>query len=53
MTIYEALKQKLGREPSNAELKADLQRIGEESLIDAAAKGKLARQRRRRAKGAR
>lgn len=26
-TIYEALREKLGREPTNAELKADVQRI--------------------------
>ena len=47
MTIYEALKTKLGREPTNAELKADVQRIKEEALIEAATKGKLRHQRRR------
>lgn len=29
-TIYEALKAKLGREPTNAEVKADVKRILEE-----------------------
>ena len=46
-TIYEALREKLGREPTNSELKADVQRIKTESLIDMAEKGKLSYQRRR------
>jgi len=45
MTIYEALKAKLGREPTNAEIKQDVQRILDEALIDAATKGKLRHQR--------
>ena len=48
MTIYEALKAKLGREPTNAELKADVKRIGEEALIGMATNGKLPHQRKRR-----
>lgn len=40
-TIYEALMQKLGRVPTNAELKADVERIKEEALVDLASKGKL------------
>ncbi len=45
-TIYEALAAKLGREPSNAELKADFQRILTDGLIEMAGKGKLKHQRR-------
>ena len=45
-TIYEALAAKLGREPSNAELKADVQRILDDGLIEMAGKGKLKHQRR-------
>ena len=48
MTIYEALKIKLGREPTNAEIKADMDRISEEGLIERATAGKLPHQRRRR-----
>lgn len=48
MTIYEALKSKLGREPRHAELVADVKRILEEGLVERAAKGKLAHQRKRR-----
>ena len=44
-TIYEALKEKLGREPSNAELKDDVQRIKDEVLVELASKGKLKFQR--------
>ena len=47
MTIYSALKAKLNREPTNAELKAEVARIKESALIDSATKGKLAHQRRR------
>lgn len=47
MTIYEALRQKLGREPSNAELKAEVARIKEEALVDMAMAGKLRHQSRR------
>ena len=46
-TIYEALKEKLGREPTHAELKADVRRILEEGTIERAEAGKLAHQRRR------
>lgn len=48
MTIYEALRAKLGREPTNQELKAEVERIKENSLVDAAEKGKLSWQRKRR-----
>jgi hypothetical protein len=48
-TIYEALKARLGREPSNAELKADVQRILQEAsdvaLVAAAEAGRLPHQR--------
>lgn len=47
MTIYAALKTKLNREPTNAELKAEVARIKEAALVDTATKGKLAFQRRR------
>lgn len=46
-TIYEALREKLGREPTNAELKADVQRILEEGAQERAAAGKLSHQKRR------
>jgi hypothetical protein len=46
MTIYEALAAKLGRAPSNAELKAEVSRIKESVLVDLAGKGKLKFQRR-------
>ena len=45
-TIYEALRDKLGREPTDQELKNDVERIREESLIELATKGKLKFQRR-------
>ncbi len=45
-TIYEALYAKLGREPTNAELKADVKRILTEALIERAEQGKLKHQRR-------
>jgi hypothetical protein len=47
MTIYEALKIKLGREPSHAELKADVHRILQDGLVEMAEKGRLPHQRRR------
>lgn len=40
-TIYEALVAKLGRTPTNAELKADVERIKREAIQDLAPKGKL------------
>ena len=46
-TIYEALRDKLGREPTNAELKSDVERIKSEALVDVATAGKLRHQRRR------
>lgn len=45
-TIYQALVIKLGRIPTNAELKADVERIKESALQELAAKGKLSFQRR-------
>ena len=47
MTIYEALKAKLGREPTNAELRAEVQRIKEAVFVEAAGRGKLPHQRRK------
>jgi hypothetical protein len=47
-TIYEALVAKLGRLPSNAEIKADVERIKRKGLEELASKGKLSFQRRRR-----
>lgn len=44
-TIYEALKIKLGREPTYAELKSDVERIKEDALVELAGKGKLPHQR--------
>lgn len=40
-TIYETLRAKLGREPTNAELRADVQRIKEDGLREAAERGRL------------
>jgi hypothetical protein len=48
MTIYSALAAKLGRVPTNSELKAEVERIKEEALIDLAERGKLAHQRKRK-----
>ena len=45
MTIYDALRLKLNREPTNAELKAEIQRIKEAALVETAQKGKLPYQR--------
>ena len=47
MTIYQALHVKLGRNPTNAELRAEVARIKERALIELAGKGKLKFQRRR------
>lgn len=47
-TIYEALVDKLGRIPTNAELKADVERILEESLVERATQGRTQYQRRDR-----
>ncbi|MFZ5783964.1 MAG: hypothetical protein ACOY4R_27515 [Pseudomonadota bacterium] len=44
-TVYEALKQKLGREPTNKELCDDVRRILSEVSVDLAAAGKLPHQR--------
>jgi hypothetical protein len=46
-TIYQALADKLGRAPTHAEIKADVKRILQESLVEMAAKGKLGFQRKR------
>lgn len=46
-TIYEALKEKLGREPTHTELIDDVKRILNESLVERAEQGKLAHQRKR------
>jgi hypothetical protein len=43
-TIWQALAQKLGREPTRAEAKAEVRRILEESLIERAEAGKLRHQ---------
>jgi hypothetical protein len=45
MTIYEALRRKLGREPTHAEMKADVRRILQDGLIERATAGKLRHQR--------
>lgn len=47
MTIYEALRAKLGREPTNGELADECRRILAEAAVERAEKGKLAHQRRR------
>ncbi len=49
-TIYEALMSKLGREPTNSELKAEVERIKTEGYVMAATRGKLQHQRKRRTK---
>lgn len=46
-TIYEALRTKLGREPSHAELCAEVKRILAEVTVERAQQGKLRHQRRR------
>ena len=47
MTIYAALKARLGRTPTSAELRADVDRIKTTALVELATKGKLRHQRRR------
>lgn len=46
-TIYEVLRNKLGREPTHEELTADVRRIFAESTAELAARGKLSHQRKR------
>ena len=46
-TIYEALRAKLGREPTHEEVKADVRRILREGYAEMAARGKLPHQRKR------
>jgi hypothetical protein len=47
-TIYEALATKLGREPADAELRADVDRIKREAVEGLARAGKLPWQRKRK-----
>jgi hypothetical protein len=47
MTIYETLKSKLGRQPLNSELKAEVKRIISEAYLELAEKSRLPHQRRR------
>ena len=44
-TIYEALAAKLGRAPTAAELKADVERIKREAMVKLASEGRLRFQR--------
>jgi len=44
-TIWNVLARKLGREPTNAEAKAEIERIMQEAQIDLAGAGKLPYQR--------
>jgi len=46
-TIWNALARKLGRQPTNAEAKAEIKRILQEALVERAGKGKLPHQRRK------
>ncbi len=48
-TIYEALRAKLGREPTHAELCNDVKRILAEGVQEMAARGKLTHQKKRTA----
>jgi hypothetical protein len=48
MTIWQALTQKLNRQPTHEEAKAEVRRILEEGMIERAEQGKLRHQRRRR-----
>jgi hypothetical protein len=47
-SIYEALRDKLGREPTNAEVRADVERIKTDALVKTATGGKLRHQKRHR-----
>ena len=47
-TIYEVLKERLGREPTHAELVSDVKRIKTEALVTRAEQGRLSWQRKRR-----
>jgi hypothetical protein len=47
-TIYEVLRDKLGREPTHVELCADVKRILGEVTVDMAGAGKLAHQKKQR-----
>ena len=47
-TIYAVLKRKLGREPTHAEMVADVRRILTSVSVELATQGKLPRQRGRR-----
>lgn len=44
-TIWGKLAERLGREPSRAEVLAEMQRISDEALIERAAAGRLSHQR--------
>lgn len=46
-TIYTALRDKIGREPSYVELNDEVKRILAEGAVDMAARGKLPHQRKR------
>jgi hypothetical protein len=46
-TIWNKLAVKLGREPTDAEARSEVERILSESLADRASRGKLAHQRKR------
>lgn len=48
MTIWDALAEKLGRQPTHAEACAEVQRILAEGLVEMAEKGKLPHQRKAR-----
>jgi hypothetical protein len=48
LTIYEALRAKLKRHPTNAELKAEVKRIMQEGVMELAEAGKLPHQRKAR-----
>lgn len=47
MSIYEALKLKLGRTPTNAELKSEVKRIVNDAWAEQARRGQLAYQKKR------
>jgi hypothetical protein len=48
-TIYEALWTKLGREPTNAELKDEVGRIKADAIVELAGRGQPSHQKKRRA----